>query len=108
MLKTSIGLKYLSAEKMKHSLVCKSNLLSNEISAGTAIGQNHVPNLHFIDQGPEDGVELDNLLLERRSSTKSFTSRRSSSLSRKESLPTVQVIPPSVAGGNIFTYKYNE
>ena len=71
------------------------------ISAGTAIGQNHVPNLHFIDQGPEDGVELDNLLLERRSSTKSYTSRRSSSLSRKESLPTVQVIPPSVTGGKM-------
>ena len=75
------------------------------ILAGTAIGQNHVPNLHFIDQGPEDGVELDNLLLERRSSTKSFTSRRSSSLSRKESLPTVQVIPPSVTGGNIIVQK---
>ncbi len=69
--------------------------------AGTAIGQNHVPNLHYIDQGPEDGVELDNLLLERRSSTKSNTSRRSSIVSRRESLPTVKVTQPSVTGGKL-------
>ena len=72
-----------------------------KFAAGTAIGQNHVPNLHFIDQGPEDGLELDNLLLERRSSNKSNNSRRSSNLSRHESLPTVQVIPPSITGGKI-------
>ena len=70
-----------------------------KISAETAIGQNHIPNMVYIDQGPEDGLELDNLLLERRSSIKSNNSRRSSNFSRKESVPIVQVIPPSVSGG---------
>ena len=69
------------------------------ISAETAIGQNHIPNMVYIDQGPEDGLELDNLLLDRRSSIKSNNSRRSSTFSRKESVPVVQVIPPSVSGG---------
>ena len=41
------------------------------------------------------------MLLERRSSNKSNNSRRSSNLSRHESLPTVQVIPPSITGGKI-------
>ena len=74
------------------------------ITAETAIGQNHIPNMVYIDQGPEDGLELDNLLLDRRSSIKSNNSRRSSTFSRKESVPVVQVIPPSVSGGMLTIY----
>ena len=77
---------------------------------------NHVPGLVFIDQGPEEGVEMDNLLndlLDRKGSIKSTTSRRSSVLSSQQdnaSIPTVQVIPPSVASGKkcVIDYCANE
>ena len=61
---------------------------------------NNVQGLIFIDQEGE-GVEMDNLLLERKASIKSNTSRTSSVLSSHDnaSIPTVQVIPPSVASG---------